>query len=156
MPETKYGKYIRRKPVEMPAVANLAAHPNFDPTGGGPERPGSGVYLSGTAIPGCPVYVSIQRTWQVPAENPFVLAHKHDDADEIILFVAAGPDAELGTEVTIAMGEEGEKHTFHETTVIYVPKGIVHCPLWYSPFQKNKEFYLIAFLTQPEYPVEPA
>jgi hypothetical protein len=154
MPKTKYDKYIRTRPVNMPAAANLAAHPNFDPTGGAPERPGSGVYLSGDAYPGCPIYVSIQRTSQVPKQNPFVEAHIHDDADEIILFVAAGPDAELGTNVTIAMGAEGEKHTFHETTVVYVPKGIIHCPLWYSAFKPNKEFYLIAYLMQPNYPTE--
>ena len=154
MAKTKYGKYVVTKPVTMPPDQTIAHHPDFDPDAGKPHRPGSGVYLSGDSVPGCPVYCGIQRTSDVPPKQPFIVAHKHDDVDEIILFVAAGPDAELGTNVTIELGEEGEKHTFHETTVVYVPKGLRHCPIWYGPFQKGKECYLIALLNQPNYPVE--
>jgi hypothetical protein len=154
MAETKYGKYVVTKPVIMPQDAAIAHHPDFDPHGGKPPRPGSGVYLSGDIVPGCPSYCGIQRTSDVPPKQPFIVAHKHDDADEYIFFVAAGPDAELGTTVIIELGEEGEKHSFSETTVVYVPKGLVHCPIWYSPFREGKEFYLIALLMQPNYPVE--
>ena len=53
------------------------------------------------------------------------------------------------------MGEEGEKHTFPETNVVYALKGVTHDPIWYdSPFQEGKEFYLMALLMQPYYPVE--
>jgi hypothetical protein len=53
------------------------------------------------------------------------------------------------------MGEEGEKYTFDETTVIYIPAGLTHGPMWYSsPFKEGKEFYLIAYLNQPDYPME--
>ena len=153
MAETKYGKYVVKKPLTMPESMTLAFHPNFDPNFGGTPRPGSGVFLNGDAVPGCPIFLSVQRTWQVPPKQPFLVAHKHE-CDEIIFFVAAGPDADLGTNVTIELGKEGEKHTFNETTAVYVPKGLMHCPIWYSPFKKNKEFYLIAFLMQPNYPVE--
>jgi len=154
MAETKYGKYIITNPMNVMPEENLAHHPDFDPTGGRPPRPGQGVFLSGDTIPGCPYYCAIQRTSEVPPKQPFITAHKHDDADEIIMFVAAGPDADLGTNVTIEMGEEGEKHTFNETTMVYAPKGVTHCPIWYSPFKEGKEFYLIAFLMQPYYPTE--
>src|SRR4030042_3408192 len=99
MAETKYGKYVVKKPLTMPKSTTLAFHPNFDPNFGGPPRPGSGVFLNGDAIPGCPIYLSVQRTWQVPPKQPFLVAHKHE-CDEIIFFVAAGPDADLGTNVT--------------------------------------------------------
>jgi len=157
MAETKYGKYIRTKPVTAPSSGRrLAFHSDsFNEEMRPATRPGSGVYLNGDAFPGCPIYFSIQRTSEAPAQQPFIYAHKHDEVDEIILFVAAGPDAELGTNVTIEMGEEGEKHTFHETTVVYAPKGVTHGPIWYSsPFKEGKEFYLMAFLMQPYYPVE--
>lgn len=163
MAETKYGKYIRTKPVNVPPRGKLAFHSDSFNVGlieaGKDKRPvpspGSGVYLNADAFSECPVYVSIQRTSEAPAEQPFLLAHKHDDVDEIIMFVAAGPDAELGTTVTFQMGEEGEKHTFHETTVIYVPAGVTHGPMWYSsPFKQGKEFYLIVYLNQPDYPMQ--
>ena len=154
MAETKYGKYIVTKPVNMPAGARLAFHTDTFHKSGPPSSPGSGVYLNEDAVPGCPIYCAIQRTSEVPEPQPFLEAHKHDETDEIILFVAAGPDADLGTNVTFEMGEEGEKHTFSETTAIYIPKGITHGPIWYSPFKEGKEFYLIAFLMQSQYPFE--
>ena len=157
MAETKYGKYIRTKPVNAPSSdRRLAFHGDgFYEDKRQSASPGSGVYLNGDAYPGCPYYFAIQRTSKAPDKQPFIYAHKHDDVDEIIMFIAAGPDAELGTNVTIEMGEEGEKHTFHETTVIYAPKGVVHGPIWYdSPFQEGKEFYLMAILMQPYYPVD--
>ncbi|MFC2070707.1 hypothetical protein ACFLTB_06015 [Chloroflexota bacterium] len=163
MAETKYGKYIRTRSVNAPRRGKLVGHSdsfNAGVSDAGKEkrpapRPGSGVYLNSSAFSECPIYVSIQRTTEAPAEQPFLLAHKHDDVDEIIMFVAAGPDAELGTTVTFQMGDEGEKHTFHETTVIYAPAGVTHGPMWYSsPFKEGKEFYLIVYLNQPDYPTQ--
>ena len=157
MADTKYGKYIRTQPVTAPSTGRrLAFHSDdFNEESGSTQSPGSGVYLNGDAFPGYPIYFAILRTSEAPAKQPDIYSHKHDDADEIILFVAAGPDAELGTNVTIEMGEEGEKHTFHETTVVYAPKGVYHGPIWYStPFKEGKEFYLMAYLMQPYYPVE--
>ena len=163
MAETKYGKYIRTKPVNVPPRGRLAFHSDTfnkgireaDREERPAPRPGSGIYLNVNAFPECPVYVSLQRTSEAPPNQPFLLAHKHEDVDEIIMFVAAGPDAELGTTVTFHMGEEGEKHTFHETTVIYAPAGVTHGPMFYSsPFKEGKEFYLIVYLNQPDYPME--
>jgi hypothetical protein len=154
MSETKYGKYFVSKPIQPPLGLTLSSHPDFDPSEGGKAPPDSGIYLSEDAIPGCPVFCSLQRTVRLPPKQPFIVAHKHKDVDEYILFIATGKTAELGTTVTFAMGEEGEKHQFHETTAIYVPKGLVHCPIWYGPIQEDKEFYLISFLMQPNYPME--
>ncbi len=153
MSETKYGKYIVSKPIDPPLGLMLSSHPDFDPAAEGPH-PGSGIFLSEDTIPGCPVFCSVQRTDKVPPRQPFIVAHKHTDIDEYILFVATSPDGQLGTTVTFEMGEEGEKHSFHETTAIYVPKGVVHCPIWYGPFEKGKSLYLISFLMQPNYPME--
>jgi hypothetical protein len=163
MAETKYGKYIRTKPVNVPPRGKLAFHSEDFNTGikdtktenRPAPRPGSGVYLNADAYSGCPVYVSIQRTSEAPAKQPFLLKHTHTDVDEIVMFVAAGPDAELGTEVTFMMGEEEEKHIFHETTIIHIPAGVTHGPMFYSsPFKKGKEFYLIVYLNSPDYPME--
>ena len=161
----KYARYIRTGAVKSPPRGKLAFH--SDDFNAGVDRstiqarpairPGSGVYLNNQAFPECPVYVSIQRTSEAPPNQPFLLAHKHDDIDEIIMFVAAGPDADLGTNVTFQMGDEGEQEqfTFHETTVIYAPAGVTHGPMWYSsPFKQGKEFYLIVYLNSPDYPMQ--
>jgi hypothetical protein len=163
MAETKYGKYIRTGPVTVPPRGKLAFHSETFNAGiaGGERRerpapvPGSGVYLNADAYNGCPYYLSIQRTAEAPPNQPFLLKHVHDDVDEIVMFVAAGPDADLGTTVTFEMGEEGEKHTFSETTVINIPAGVTHGPMFYSsPFKEGKQFYLIVWLNQPDYPME--
>jgi hypothetical protein len=163
MAETRYGKYVRTKAVNEPPRGKLAFHSETfneeisrtDETDKPAQVPGSGVYLNADAFAECPVYVSIQRTSEAPAEQPFLLKHRHEDVDEIVMFVAAGPDADLGTTVTFAIGEEEEKHEFSETTVIYIPAGLTHGPMWYSsPFKEGKEFYLIVYLNQPDYPVE--
>jgi hypothetical protein len=163
MSETKYGKYIRTGPVTVPPRGKLAFHSESFNAGiaGGERRerlapvPGSGVYLNADAYNGCPYYLSIQRTAEAPPNQPFLLKHVHEDVDEIVMFVAAGPDADLGTTVTFEMGEEGEKHTFSETTVINIPAGVTHGPMFYSsPFKEGKQFYLIVWLNQPDYPME--
>ena len=50
---------------------------------------------------------------------------------EVLLFV--GLDAEnpeyLGAEIEIAMGEEQEVHIINTSTLVVVPKGLVHCPV---------------------------
>jgi hypothetical protein len=163
MAETKYGKYIRTGPVTGPPRGKLAFHSETFNAGiaGGERRerpapvPGSGVYLNADAYNGCPYYLSIQRTAEAPPNQPFLLKHVHDDVDEVVMFVAAGPDADLGTTVTFEMGEEGEKHTFSETTVIHIPAGVTHGPMLYSsPFKEGKQFYLIVWLNQADYPME--
>ncbi len=163
MAEGKYGKYIRTQSVKVPPRGKLAFHSDdfnagISQTAEQPRpapRPGSGVYLNQDAFPECPVYVSIQRTSEAPKNQPFLLAHRHDDIDEIIMFIAAGPDADLGTTVTFCMGEEQEEYKFSETTVIYAPAGVVHGPMYYSsPFKPGKEFYLIVYLNSPDYPMQ--
>ena len=149
MAETEYGKYIRTGPVTVPPRGKLAFHSEtFNAGIGEGERkerpvpiPGSGVYLNADAYDGCPYYVSIQRTAEAPPNQPFLLKHVHEDVDEVVMFVAGGPDADLGTTVTFEMGEEGEKHTFSETTVIHIPAGVTHGPIFCSsPFKQGKQF----------------
>ena len=162
MAETKYGKYVRTMPVNMPPRGKLAFHSETfnegigrEGGGEGTAPSGSGVYLNADAFPGCPYYVSVQRTAEAPPNQPFLLKHTHEDVDEIVMFIAAGPDADLGTTVTFEMGEEGEKHTFSETTIIYIPAGVTHGPMFYSsPFKEGKQFYLMVWLNQPDYPME--
>ena len=60
--------------------------------------------------------------------------HKHD-CDEIFIFLGTNPDdmMDLGPDVEfwLGEGEETEKITFSSTTLVYVPKGLLHMPIFY-------------------------
>jgi hypothetical protein len=43
---------------------------------------------------------------------------------------------ELGAEIEIGLGPEREIHTFTTTTSIYIPAGMVHCPLNFKKVTK--------------------
>ncbi|NLE11330.1 MAG: hypothetical protein GX630_07455 [Actinobacteria bacterium] len=57
--------------------------------------------------------------------------HCHDEADEILMFF--GSDSEhphdLGGEVELWV--EGEKLTITESSMVFIPKGVKHCPMYF-------------------------
>jgi len=55
--------------------------------------------------------------------------HKHDFA-EVFLFVPCTDDLRAyDAESHLFLGEEGEKHIINKTTAVYIPAGLLHCPL---------------------------
>jgi len=56
--------------------------------------------------------------------------HSHD-FDMYLTFVGFNPDGfkDLGAEIEIYLGEEQEKYVITTPTSVYIPKGMVHCPL---------------------------
>ena len=60
--------------------------------------------------------------------------HKHD-CDEAFIFLGTNPDdrMDLGADVEfwLGEGEETEKITFNTTTLVFVPKGLLHMPIFY-------------------------
>ncbi len=153
MEESKYGKYIVTNPVPHPKIQpDLAHHIKRHDKGylEGWMRRGEGRYLPQDNLPECQMRVMVARQLGLPDPQPFLDAHKHG-ADELIMFLSTAPDGKLGATVDIEMGEEGEHHVFCETTIIYVPKGLVHGPIWYKDFEEDKVFYLITIMLQAEY-----
>ena len=56
-------------------------------------------------------------------------AHKHDFA-EIFVFVPCTEDLNAyDAETELYLGEEGEKIIINQTAAVYVPAGLVHCPI---------------------------
>ena len=43
---------------------------------------------------------------------------------------------ELFAEISIGLGEEQEMHTFTTPTSVYIPAGMVHCPLIFKRVDK--------------------
>ena len=69
--------------------------------------------------------------------------HVHD-FDEYLLFMSFNPDdtENLGGEVELWMEEE--KHIFTKTTLVFIPRGLYHCPLYIRKVDRPFGFIAIA------------
>ena len=81
-------------------------------------------------VPGCSLFAGCEMLWGLPGGKPvdIEIPHSHD-FDEVIGF--AGTDRrhprDLGGEIEFLIG--GERHTITKTCLIFVPKGVEHCPI---------------------------
>jgi hypothetical protein len=145
MAESKYGKYVIREPK---FVKEMALH-DF-------ERPPTGstfpieVYIDGEMIRGANQYVTVAWIWEVPNPSTLVGVHSHP-FDEMVLFIGSNPRdmRDFGGEVEMWMGEgnDFEKFMINTTSLIYIPKGLVHGPLTYKRVDKPSLFMVIGLNT---------
>jgi hypothetical protein len=57
------------------------------------------------------------------------VGHAHD-FDQYLCFVGTDPKTKnLGGVAEVYLGEEEEKYVINTSTIIYIPKGLKHCPL---------------------------
>ena len=114
--ETKYGQYVYTHPIV--------------PTDFGPmlEMVGEDVYKSDFHIMYLPVVKPV-----LMEEYP----HYHN-FDMYLTFLGFDPNGlnELGAEIEIGLGKEGEIHKITTPTSVYIPKGMVHCPLNFKRIDK--------------------
>lgn len=120
MAETKYGKFFIRgaRPGETrPAFQNAIA------------------YLDDDVIPGSFYFNCVFiRPDDIPRSHG---PHTHDHP-EILGYFGIDPDNpfDLGAEIELCMGEELEKHVFTQSTLVYIPPGLVHCPIRYRRVER--------------------
>jgi len=111
MGETKYGKYIL---TDLNKVA---------------DSRGTRVYcLHGGVFDGAP-YVDCAWFWPKAKEVVVVdKGHTHD-FEEVVTFFGSNPDdtTVLDGEIEFWLGDE--PHTITKSSVIFIPKGVKHCPL---------------------------
>lgn len=132
MAESKYGKYIVTEPK-----ANIIK-PSWSPQGPAPNRV---AYLDSEVIDGA---FYMECVWIMPGLRPppgvdleklSPQAHTHD-YDEILGFF--GSDMEnihdLGGEVELWL--EDEKHIINKSCLVFIPKGMKHCPLYFRRIDK--------------------
>ena len=73
--------------------------------------------------------------------RPFTMIkgpHVHE-FDQFLVFAGGDPlnMADLrGAEVELYLGEEGEKQVITKPTVVYIPKGLMHCPLIFKTIKE--------------------
>ncbi len=115
-----YDRYFLTEPA-LPASKQQTADEN------------AGIYthaawLDANRIPGA---FYTECVWYYRPRRGFVESHTHD-FDEVIAFFGSDPanPRDLGGEVELWMG--GEKHIITLSTLVFVPRGVEHCPLHFN------------------------
>ena len=134
MAETKYGKYIIKEPLEkgMAPMMHICAEDG----------------CAGAVFPSFPVEVQLLCISE-PIAFPHP-AHAHD-ADEIFFIFGRNPQNyyDFDAEIEIHFGEEGEKHIVNSTSIVFMPKGLIHGPIAIT--KVNKPFQWMHVLFTPKY-----
>ena len=143
MAESPYEKYIRRD------VQSKAANETH------PEVPNAVLGLRSDESFGNKQFA---LSWW-PISAPFEMVsetHAHD-FDQFLMFVGGDINnmMDLGGEVELTLGEEGkelEKFVFSRATMVYVPAGLLHCPLNFKKVNDpSKPILFHDFFFSPEY-----
>ena len=122
MAEAKYGKYIitgTKSDLKLPSYRRDAA----EITAGEHTRL---IYLDGDVIKGA-FYVECVWYWK-GSEQSIVGAHTHD-FDEVIAFFGTNEEAPQDLCGEVELWLEDEKHMLTKSCLVFVPKGMRHCPL---------------------------
>lgn len=114
MAERKYEKYV---------LTDFREEPNF------PGVMSPQAYFRGAVqIPGA----TMNMGWQVLTEPIFLEKEPHShDEDEYLVFLGSRlPDVfDFSADIDFYLGEEMEHYVIDKATIIYIPKGMLHCPL---------------------------
>ena len=122
MAETKYGEYIitgAKADLELPSYRRDAA----EIAAGSHTRL---IYLDDEVIKGA-FYVECVWYWK-GSEQSIVEAHTHP-FDEVITFFGTNPEDPQDLCGEVELWLEDEKHILTKSCLVFVPKGLKHCPL---------------------------
>ena len=133
MAETKYGKYIVK---QLKTNIREASWTNpVQPAGKG--HGGRLLFLDEEVIPGA---FYVETAWSHPVglitePKSVAEAHAHDYDEVLGMFGTDLNDPyKLNGEVEFWLGDE--KHIITDSCIIFIPKGLTHCPLIYHRIDK--------------------
>lgn len=132
MAESKYGKYIIYKGKPRPVQP------------GPPKKTGGEmVMLMDEEVLEGAFYLNCAWIWRTTDEESAVKPHTHD-FDEYICFFGSNPEDwyDLNGEVEVWLGDE--KHIITKSCAIFVPKGLVHCPIIFRRVDKPIFYFTTA------------
>ena len=134
MTEKKYDKYIIREPLEKMTVPGIHVCAEDDCTG--------------SKFPNFPAELTSVLVTEPKTMNPNPHAH---DYDQFLCFLGAntGNFYEFDAEIEVVLGEEGESNIVDTSSIVYLPKGLVHCPIHFKRVGKPVLFIHLCFA--PEY-----
>jgi hypothetical protein len=130
MYQGKYAKYLTTDIKEDTMLPDVIPGPTFG-------------FRGDSQIPGSKANFG----WNVITKPYFLdrVTHVHA-GDEYLCFLAGNvPDcfSEFDAECDIYLGEEQELYTIKEPTIVYIPKGLWHCPLEFRKVNKPLLFVMI-------------
>ena len=99
--------------------------------------------LDDKKVPGIPFFTDSAWVWPKPEEIVMeAKAHSHE-FDEIITLFGSNPDdpQDLGAEVEFWL--EDEKYILTKSTIVYVPKGLKHCPMIFRNVTRPIFHYIV-------------
>ena len=130
MAKSKYGKYIIKEPLEKGGAPSLHICAEKG--------------CLGAKFPGFPVEVQLLCiTKPVAFPHP---AHAHS-GDEIFFIFGSNPlnYYDFDAEIEVHLGKEGEKHIVNTTSIIYMPKGLIHGPIAITKVKKPFQWMHVLF-----------
>jgi hypothetical protein len=135
MAGSKFGKYIVTELKEHIAEPGWAPPKPIERAGKG--KGGRLLFLDSEVVPGA---FYVETAWSLPQktkEEPITVAepHKHD-YDEVLCMFGTNMDDpyKLFGEVEFWLGNE--KHIITKSCIIFIPKGVMHCPLIYRKVER--------------------
>ncbi len=125
MVEKKYGKYIKKDAIEDAEFAPSIHFKGADSWKG--------------------LECSVNLKCFTQPHDLETHPHAHD-YDQLLFFMGSNPlnIKEFHAEVKIFLGEEQEEQTINSTSIVYIPKGLIHCPLYFKKVEKPVVFINIA------------
>jgi hypothetical protein len=140
--EKKYDKYFMREPfgkkTHGPGIKAPPGTPVDIPywLGIGQEEPEAW---------GFPLSMVLRPIWQPRVMFPGQ-PHTHH-VGEVLYFIGGDPMnfKEFGAEVGLMLGEEQEKYFINQTTFVYIPAEMPHCPLYFNKVDKPIMFGHVMF-----------
>jgi len=106
--------------------------------------------IMSSIVPGCSLFAGCEILWGLPGGKPveIEITHTHD-FDEVIGFAGTNRNypRELGGELEFLIG--GERHTLTKTCLIFVPRGVEHCPVTIKRI--DTPIFMFEAANDPEY-----
>lgn len=137
MAASKYAKYIITKMKPTLTEASWT-HPIRNAGNG---HDGRVLWLDNEVLPGA---FYVETVWAFPqgvknpgSQYPRTIAEPHThDFDEVLCFFGTdfNDPHELNAEIEFWLGDE--KHIINKSAIIFIPKGLSHCPLIYKRVDK--------------------
>ena len=126
--KSKYGKYFFTEPIEIGPMLHACGEKG----------------CVGAKFPGFPIEMQL-----LCLSKPGVMIHKPHahEVDELFFIFGGDPHNyfEFGAKIEIMMGKEQERHIVDKTTIIYIPKGVVHCPITTLKVDKPVQWMHVLF-----------
>lgn len=133
MVESKYGKYIVTEDLMPPEPPEMITAMEDQAKAGKILDRTMLLGIMDKIVPGCSMFVGCEILWGLPGGKPvsIEIPHSHD-FDEVIGFGGTNRNypRELGGEIEFPMGDE--THILTKTCLIFVPRGVRHCPVTFK------------------------